>query len=634
MAQGDATSQDVPGRYDVVINGKGYSLLDSIEPSIPFRTHRAIYAYSPTFVDRQNVSAGYGDNTQDFWMTFNQNDWSLGEQQKYFRPNLSGSDGDASKRRYWAGSYVNVATPGQVSMGQNIGTTGAAATAVCAGGGTSTAIFTADATNLYENPNNGSATNHGAHGAGGTPCQYGIWADNFTNIYIAGGSGGTIRKWNGSAFSTFSSVAGPQSGCFLNNAIYVLTGTGSGGSNIANSLQVLDSSGNATNLFTWKTGDGNVVGVLSKLKPFGGKLLILRYVGAESSGGELWIYDGQGTSRLAKFPNNFLAYDIEVVNGVVFIAGSLTTVFGQVSTQYQPAVFYYANGNIGLLWKANAPTTNLTHPTITGYQGGLVIADESTGNYLLYDPALGGVSTIATFTTATVSLVQAMAAAQTSFVHLRGASLPTYYPILNSTPTVSSATVTTSLYDFDSSLTKQFRGIVVEYVAATDGNGGSVDIAYRVGDVDGSYTTLQTGVTSGTEYNLTGISGRAISVKVTLNKGTSTNGPILKRIYVRAAPQQQTFEQRQFILDLSGIGFKDPVQLNDGTFHPLSGHEQAANLITAIKASSPFSVTDRFGTYTTCLCDPPNCEIYEVREGNDSPPNSGGFVAKITVRAV
>jgi len=54
-----------------------------------------------------------------------------------------------------------------------------------------------------------------------------------------------------------------------------------------------------------------------------------------------------------------------------------------------------------------------------------------------------------------------------------------------------------------------------------------------VGDVDGSYTTLQTGAVSGTEYTLT---GRNISVKITLNKGTSTNGPVLKRHYIRAAP--------------------------------------------------------------------------------------------------
>jgi integrase len=54
-----------------------------------------------------------------------------------------------------------------------------------------------------------------------------------------------------------------------------------------------------------------------------------------------------------------------------------------------------------------------------------------------------------------------------------------------------------------------------------------------VGDVDGSYTTLQTGAVSGTEYTLT---GRNISVKITVNKGTSTNGPVLKRHYIRAAP--------------------------------------------------------------------------------------------------
>src|SRR5439155_23686771 len=107
----------------------------------------------------------------------------------------------------------------------------------------------------------------------------------------------------------------------------------------------------------------------------------------------------------------------------------------------------------------------------------------------------------------------------------------------------------------------------------------------------------------------------SISVKVTLNKGTSTNGPVLKRIYVRAAPEQQSFESREYVLDLSGVGFKDPVQLNDGTFHPLSGHEQAKNLRTAVKSQTVVFITDVFGTYNGLL-QPADCEVYAVRNGN------------------
>ena len=43
------------GKFDVVINGQGYVFDDSIEPSVPFRTHRAIYGFSPTFITRTST---------------------------------------------------------------------------------------------------------------------------------------------------------------------------------------------------------------------------------------------------------------------------------------------------------------------------------------------------------------------------------------------------------------------------------------------------------------------------------------------------------------------------------------------------------------------------------------------------
>ena len=71
-----ASASDVPGRYDIVLDGHGYVLLDALTPNIPFRTHRAIYTFSPTFLERTNVTGAYGDNQQDFWMTVSQKDWS------------------------------------------------------------------------------------------------------------------------------------------------------------------------------------------------------------------------------------------------------------------------------------------------------------------------------------------------------------------------------------------------------------------------------------------------------------------------------------------------------------------------------------------------------------------------------
>ena len=43
-------------------------------------------------------------------------------------------------------------------------------------------------------------------------------------------------------------------------------------------------------------------------------------------------------------------------------------------------------------------------------------------------------------------------------------------------------------------------------------------------------TRMRNRKTQGTEYTLTGVTGRSISVKATLNKGTSTLGPVLKRV--------------------------------------------------------------------------------------------------------
>jgi hypothetical protein len=105
-----ATAADVPRVYDVVLNGQGFVFLDTIQPSLPFRSHKATYKVSQTFIERSNVTGAFGDNQQDWWMTASQNDWSLGEEQKFFRI------GDqVSRSRYWRGMNVDLSLPGQVS---------------------------------------------------------------------------------------------------------------------------------------------------------------------------------------------------------------------------------------------------------------------------------------------------------------------------------------------------------------------------------------------------------------------------------------------------------------------------------------------------------------------------------------
>ena len=107
---GPLAGESIPYPFDVVIDGYGYRLLDPLV-SHPFGTQRASYSLSPTFVPRTNIQGDYGDNFQDFWMTFSQRDWSLGEQQRHFH-----SQDDESVRRYWQGSKVDVRIPGEVTL--------------------------------------------------------------------------------------------------------------------------------------------------------------------------------------------------------------------------------------------------------------------------------------------------------------------------------------------------------------------------------------------------------------------------------------------------------------------------------------------------------------------------------------
>jgi len=192
------------------------------------------------------------------------------------------------------------------------------------------------------------------------------------------------------------------------------------------------------------------------------------------------------------------------------------------------------------------------------------------------------------------------------------------------------------LIDFDSSLSKQFRGIKVEFTLATDGDFGSVDIAYQLDGVDGSWTNLQTSAVSGTEYTFTNISGHAIAVKITLNKGTSTSGPVLKNLSVRGAPVMPVYPRGEYIFDCTASEAQ-PRELRDGTYHPLDGYDQVQNLITARNNTSPISVTDKInGTFTAFVDvnDPQGFDVYEIHPDPDNPSKPGAYVVRLTVRGI
>lgn len=611
------TAADVPGKFDIIIDGKGYVFWNALMQSLPFRNQRAAYYYYPTFLERTNVSGNYGDDSQAFWLTATQSDWSEGAGRRYFRS----ADADLV-RRYWQSDSVDPVTiPGQVTLCPDFSTTLAMSQNVytAQAGGASGRIYLVGTTNAFwiQQVIGGaySTTGIGAHGVGAAP---GPWATAYdgTNLFVSSTGVGTngVRKYDGvSAWTTFSAT-GFDSLCFLNNTLY-------GYVNSTSTLYTIDTSGTATASFQWKNADGSAQTTTAQLCAYGGKLLIARYANAIT---ELWEYDGTGVAKLTDFPVDFYGFECKVVAGVVFISGLVNKL-----QNYTPTIFYYSSGTLGQLWQAtsSALTSLNQYPAMSAYGEGLCFTDETTGSVFQYDIGLGGVHSLGSFTPSTQQKV--MAGSQALLILAVNNTTPNYFP---STVQAGSGTLTTSLFDFDNSLTKTPRGIKVEFDSAIDGDGGSVDIAYQYDSVDGSFTTLQLGATSGVEYQLPTTTCHSIAVQVTLNLGSSLLGPVLKRTFVRAAPLLSTFRRAEYDLDLTGVKgivneAPNPVQMRNGNDHPLMGMDMALNLKTSMLKTTPISVTDRLGTYTAVFEHGPNVsEFDEVRPGE--------FIAHVTLREV
>lgn len=571
-----ATAADVPGVYDVVINGTGFILANSIQPNLPFRTQRATYGYSPTFLERTNVSGDYGDNQQSFWLTVTQKDWSLGEDQKFFRS----QDADKS-RQYWLGSNVNVSIPGQVSLNRDgpnltLPATSSGAAAYPAG----SVAFTVTSTNLVEVSSGGTVTDRGAHGAGG---QVTGFACDGTFLYLSGVAATKVRKYDLGAhtFADFS-AQNADSLVFLNNTLY---GT------LNNVLYTYDTAGTATASFTYKTATGAALPGTMKLCAFGGKVMILRTSGS-TNGAELWEYDGTGVAKLAEYPGNFAAKDFCVQSGILFIIGQEA----RGGDGYRAAIWYYANGTIGRAWAHPVFSTTVgIGYAITPFGNGLLFTEPKDHLVRYYDLQTGGTSTVATLNS--LGTPSALATADTFAILTNNSGLG--FLLFDPTAVASTGWLETSVFDFESSLTKLFRGVIVDFVAGSDGDGGSVDIQYQINDVGGPYTLLQTGAATGTEYTFSSnTTGRGVSFKLILNKGTSTLGPTIKRVYVRAAPIQQQYRTAEYILDATGRNGKTPVMLRNGAPESRSGEALVAAFKTAALSSTPVSITDRLGTYT------------------------------------
>lgn len=609
MADGPYGSADVGTLFDVVISGWGYRFLDSLE-SHPFGTHRATYGYTPRFLPRTNIQGDYGDNFQDFWVTLTQRDWSLGEQQRNFR-----ASDEESARRFYRGSKVMINRVGAVSLQSEAKTITLSAVPqdINVRDFTTGRFVQISSSNLYTVETDGTITDHGAHG--GSPGTYdgGVVSDG-VDIYIAGS---TIRKCvlSGPTFSTFSSSPAYLL-AFHNNSLY-------GFDPLTMKFKVYDTAGTATDIFQFKQADGGSAAQanFASFASLGGELLLL--VG--NARGQVWRYDGTGLSQLTSLPPDFSPNSLFVHEGIVLIGGSFFK-RNTAGTSYllRSAVHYYANGQEGILWESEDFST-LTSSTVAGaikipitsFGGGVIWSDP-------YDPAIGtpGFSTMIWYydfangapnriAECGVNGGSVLRSTPASFIISRQISDTEAQIFPDYANLAASGYVISSLFDGDNSLTKHFHAIRIE----GEKNGGTFDIAYQIDSLDGAYTSLQTNATPGTEYELPNTSasqGRAISVKVTLNRASATAGPTLRRVQVRAALTLDNYNRREYILELSGRDGRGMMKLRNGDVYGKDGHEMANDLITSSASAIPITIIDRFGTYTGII-DNDSFEIIEVR---------------------
>lgn len=609
-----ASTSEVPGKYDLVLAAgsttTGYTFLRSKDGS---NGSRAEYTSTPTFVERQNVGVAYGDDQQAFWQTFSQKDWSLGGGQKFAH-----TDDADQMRRFYGGNGIDVTVPGQISLRPKLAAVSSSAALVSctAKAGFGSDFHAASATKMFSVTNAGVVTDHGVHGLGAAPNTFGIAHDSAI-VFISTSTAGTVgvRSWDGAAFATFSATPADTL-LFHNNSLY-------GARSDTGLLNVYSTAGVATAVGTWKRADGSAPSITFQRMVSVGGVLYLALKSQELS--QVWKYDGTGVSKIADLPAAFTPYDMEVLNGVVYVTGYQR----RGVSALMPTIYYISGSTIGLQWKSGTySTSNSNLPAIAALETGLVWNDDTSGKLIYFDQTTGGTHPIASYTATSTSAK--MAGSVTSVLFTNGATTSYLYP---DTTVQTTATLQTSQIDFDSSLTKLFRGVIVDWTAASDGDGGSVDIAYQLNGVGGTYTSLQSSAAAGTEYAFgASIKGRSISIQVTLNKGTSTNGPVVTRIYVRAAPIEPPYKYRTYNLDLTSTP-THPTRLQDDTDHPLSGYEQAVNLQAAITSTTPITVTDKFGTFTG-ICEPAQSSILEIHSEGSGPTKPGQFLVTLVVREV
>jgi hypothetical protein len=358
---GQNTADQVPARYDVILDGYGYVTARAIDPNFPFRTQQVALSYTPTFLERTNVAAGYGDNQQSFYLTVGQDNWNLGDGQRYLR-----SADQASSSRFYQSTNIDITDPGQAKLRPAVVSTSLAGTVTNIGtaigdtgyllGSTSLISGAAFASTTWRDVfsvdmTTGVSTHQGIVSPGVTGSGGAMTTDG-VDLYISGTSG-VQRFTPGTGSFAFSSVGSfASSMCFVSNTLFAfLPASGQFG--------YFSSAGAWNTASTFKRGQGSANSVMSGLVvPFGGKVALLVWPGPQSTP-DLYTGDTSGVSQTAQLPPNFTPYDMKVVNGVIFISGTLNAV------DKRSAVYYYANGNLGLLWESPVGGVTVLQPFAT-----------------------------------------------------------------------------------------------------------------------------------------------------------------------------------------------------------------------------------------------------------------------------
>lgn len=672
-----------PGqRYDIVIDGVGYMLWAQDDDSLPSRIYQIVpetLTYSQQFIERTNVSGDFGDNQQDFFMTYTMRDWSGGEGQKFFRQQ---TDKD---RTYWDGATVRpTEEPGQVVVGPKeeslnspTGLSSDRALNLCfvkntTDTATSDAIVavtlpaaTSTTVSTYYSTDGGSNWTSMCGTSKPTTCGdvADIIAGDDRNIYML------VKNFNSGHSKIFSCVTAASSWTahtalslsfhgieWYNNALYGIAGNAT--------LYTIDVSGggsDGTATSIKDLGGGQIVDMLAA-----GGVLYLLYCSSQGDY-RLMQYDGTDVVEIARLSKGWkmpkpcegsessgsgtlprrircMAYQ----DGIIYISGSIPSndaLISQGNTYtYRGALWFFDGGDSGLLWQSNSmlQAQQRAGGAVTVIDGGIVVfADHVAERLMAYDPRTGGVFSLSTITSV-----------------LSGSSIPPlwrleydpgnhvllgvwekdfdrtsdpYYTSITDlkinrwklrSNAAASGSISTSLFDFDSSLPKYFSGVTINGILqpySGDSSAGTFDIYYQLDGIDGSYTLLKSGATPGTEYRIDQ-KGYALSIKVVLNNN-SVYGPALTRVAVRAAPIQQIFRQRAYVLALL-----DDVPRLDGSEETLTPTQQRKALETSLTKQTPINVSDESMTNVAMVFDANNTEIRMIRKNE--------YIAFVSLREV